>query len=218
MKIKEIRYKVSSSTLTTPSTSLNEEKSLDIYEYDSYWQYVCIHILGSTKDEEFDDFEDIELGVLQGTYFKINDMDNEGISKFDVFDSISQETYDVYANLFNSNGIEKEGVIGINGNVFSIDRIYIENEYRNFGIGRRLITDLEKILQYSLNCTIGNFILLPSAIEKVDNELKQVTDNEEYVALTKRLQEFYKSIGFKKIHKGSHMYFNTDYIMKVSKE
>lgn len=218
MEIKEIRYRVSSSTSITPSINLKEEKSLDIYEYDSYWQYVYIHILGSTKDKEFDDFEDIELGFMQGTYFKIDDMDNEGICKFDISDSISQETYDVYTNLFNSDDSEKEGVIGINGNVFSIDRIYIENQYRNFGIGTRVITDLEKILQYSLNCTIGNFILLPSAIEKVDDELKQIIDNEEYVVLTKRLQKFYKSIGFKKIHKREHMYFNTDYIMKGTKE
>ena len=134
MEIKEIRYRVSSSTSITPSINLKEEKSLDIYEYDSYWQYVYIHILGSTKDKEFDDFEDIELGFMQGTYFKIDDMDNEGICKFDIFDSISQETYDVYT------------------------------------------------------------------------------------VLTKRLQKFYKSIGFKKIHKREHMYFNTDYIMKGTKE
>lgn len=218
MEIKEIRYKISSSTSTTPSASLREEKSLHLYEYDSYWQYVCIDILGNRREGEFDDFEDIELGFLHGTYFKIDNMDNDGINKFDVFDSISQETYDVYSNLFDSHGIEKEGRIGINGNVFSIDRLYIEKEYRNCGIGRRVITDLEKILQYSLNCKVGNFILLPSALEKVGESLKQIDDEKAHGTLTKRLQKFYRSIGFKKVPKGTHMYFNTDYRMKETEE
>lgn len=218
MEIKEIRYKVSSSTATTPSVSLREEKSLHIYEYGSYWQYVWIDILGNTREGEFNDFEDIKLGFLHGTYFKIDDMDNESISKFDVFDSISQETYDVYSNLFDSHGIEKEGRIGINGNIFSIDRLYIEKEYRNCGIGRKVITDLEKVLQYSLNCKVGNFILLPSAIEKVGKSLKQVDDEKAYDTLTKRLHKFYRSIGFKKVPKGTHIYFNTDYRMKGTEE
>lgn len=218
MEIKEIRYKVSSSTSTTPATSLTEEKSLSIYGYDLYWQYVQIDMLGSTKEGEFDNFENIDLGFLQGIYFKIDDMENEGISKFDVFDSISQETYDVYSNLFDSNGIEKDGLIGINGNVFSIDRLYIENQYRNCGIGRRVITDLQKILEYSLNCKIGNFILIPSAIEKVGEDLKMISDEKEYTILTKRLQKFYRSLGFKKINKGTHIYFNTDYRMKGTEE
>ena len=215
MEIKEIRYRVSSSTSTTPITSLNEEKTLYIYEYDSFWQSIQIDILGTTKEE---DFEDIDLGFLEGIYFKVDDMKNEGINKLDVFDSISQESYDAYSNLFDTDGIEKEGIIGINGNIFSIDRLYIKNEYRNCGIGRRVIIDLQKILEYSLNCKIGNFILLPSALEKVGEDLKQVTDKKEYTTLTKRLQNFYRSLGFKKVYKGTHMWFNTDYRMKGTEE
>ena len=215
MEIKEIRYRVSSSTSTTPITSLNEEKTLYIYEYDSFWQSIQIDILGTTKEE---DFEDIDLGFLEGIYFKVDDMENEGINKLDVFDSISQEAYDAYSNLFDTDGIEKEGIIGINGNIFSIDRLYIKNEYRNCGIGRRIIIDLQKILEYSLNCKIGNFILLPSALEKVGEDLKQVTDKKEYTTLTKRLQNFYRSLGFKKVYKGTHMWFNTDYRMKGIEE
>jgi len=215
MEIKEIRYRVSSSTSTTPITSLNEEKTLYIYEYDSFWQSIQIDILGTTKEE---DFEDIDLGFLEGIYFKVDDMENEGINKLDVFDSISQEAYDAYSNLFDTDGIEKEGIIGINGNIFSIDRLYIKNEYRNCGIGRRIIIDLQKILEYSLNCKIGNFILLPSALEKVGEDLKQVTDKKEYTTLTKRLQNFYRSLGFKKVYKGTHMWFNTDYRMKGTEE
>ena len=215
MEIKEIRYRVSSSTSTTPITSLNEEKTLYIYEYDSFWQSIQIDILGTTKEE---DFEDIDLGFLEGIYFKVDDMENDGINKLDVFDSISQEAYDAYSNLFDTDGIEKEGIIGINGNIFSIDRLYIKNEYRNCGIGRRIIIDLQKILEYSLNCKIGNFILLPSALEKVGEDLKQVTDKKEYTTLTKRLQNFYRSLGFKKVYKGTHMWFNTDYRMKGTEE
>ena len=215
MEIKEIRYRVSSSTSTTPITSLNEEKTLYIYEYDSFWQSIQIDILGTTKEE---DFEDIDLGFLEGIYFKVDDMENEGINKLDVFDSISQEAYDAYSNLFDTDGIEKEGIIGINGNIFSIDRLYIKNEYRNCGIGRRVIIDLQKILEYSLNCKIGNFILLPSSLEKVGEDLKQVTDKKEYTTLTKRLQNFYRSLGFKKVYKGTHMWFNTDYRMKGTEE
>lgn len=218
MEIKEIRYRVSSSTSTTPITSLNEEKSLYIYEYDSFWQSIQIDILGSTKEEDFDDFEDIDLGFLKGIYFKVDDMENEGINKLDVFDSISQEAYDAYSHLFDTDGVEKEGIIGINGNIFSIDRLYVKNEYRNCGIGRRVIMDLQKILEYSLNCKIGNFILLPSALEKVGDDLKQITDKKEYTKLTKRLQKFYRNIGFKKVYKGTHMWFNTDYRMKGTEE
>ena len=218
MEIKEIRYKVNSSSATTPPTRLHDNKPLYIYADDSFWQIIQIHIMGSTKEDDFDDFENIDLGFLEGTYFKIEDMEMEGINKFDLFDNISQEIHDLYSNLFDMDGIYKDGVIGIKGNVFSIDRLYIENEYRNCGIGRRVIVDLQNILDYSLNCKIGNFILLPSAIEKVEEDLRPVSDEKEYAALTKRLQAFYRRLGFKKVPKGKHMWFNTDYRMKGTEE
>lgn len=145
-------------------------------------------------------------------------MENEDINKFNVFDNIYQETFDAYSNLFNVDDTAKDGFIGINGNVFSIDRLYIENQYGNCGIGRRVIIDLQKILQYSLNCKIGNLILLPSAIEKVGEDLKPLYYEENYQTMTKRYQKFYRSLGFREVNNGAHMYFNTDYRMKGTEE
>jgi predicted GNAT family N-acyltransferase len=65
-----------------------------------------------------------------------------------------------------------------------------------------------------LNCKVGNFILLPSAIEKIDNSLQMVKDNEAHLKLTNKLKKFYKHFGFKKIKNSNYMYFNTDYKMK----
>lgn len=53
MNIKQVRYRVSSNSFTTPITSLYEEKSLCIYEDDSFWQSIQIDILGTTKEGGF---------------------------------------------------------------------------------------------------------------------------------------------------------------------
>jgi GNAT superfamily N-acetyltransferase len=211
--MKEIKYKINTSTDITPVRDLEEKNAIEIYEYDLYWQSIYIDILGSKKSE-LDDFENINLGYISGTYFKINDMEDDGVDKIDVFDSISQETYEVYKSLYDVDGIERGEYIGINGNVFYIDRFYIEKEYKNLGIGSKALIDLEIILKYSLNCKVGNFILLPSAIEKIDNSLQMVKDNEAHLKLTNKLKKFYKHFGFKKIKNSNYMYFNTDYKMK----
>jgi hypothetical protein len=82
--MKEIKYKINTSTDITPVRDLEEKNAIEIYEYDLYWQSIYIDILGSKKSE-LDDFENINLGYISGTYFKINDMEDDGVDKIDVF-------------------------------------------------------------------------------------------------------------------------------------
>ncbi|MDI6706311.1 MAG: GNAT family N-acetyltransferase [Bacillota bacterium] len=102
---------------------------------------------------------------------------------------------------------------GMSLNIFHIERFYIEEEFRNKGIGEKILDLLDDILNYTLNCEVGCYILLPNPITKNDkNELKIIKDENLNKKLKKKLVKFYRKCGYKKISKSDYMYLNTDYI------
>lgn len=87
--------------------------------------------------------------------------------------------------------------------IFILDKIQIDEKYRNKGIGGAILKNLSKMLRYQFDCG-SNIFLCASSFEKAQDF---GFDSKEYTKSSKDLVNFYKKFGFKEIAKNV-MYFN----------
>lgn len=209
MNIDSLRFNIWSSSLETPSIGLEENDWLIDYDPDiKYSKTVNVKIIGVYDDLD-DDFPEIEIGYINGTFIDVGSIDKGEYPVAEIFDCVSQDVYNVYEAIVDRKGKIKSYCSGCNKSVFVLERFYIEKQYRNKGIGKKVLSLLEDLLRYSLNLNIGCIVLLPNAQEKNDQGmLRTVKDPELKDELTKRLIKFYESVGYKKIKGNPHMYKN----------
>lgn len=94
------------------------------------------------------------IAEITGYYFDLDYMLNENISKFEIFDSGSGETYELYEALFDNDELLEE-IETINQNIFYISDIYVSEEYRQAGYFTMIINQLDEILQYIAKLNVG---------------------------------------------------------------
>lgn len=201
-----IRFEVSSDNEKV--VDINEENWMVEYETEgSFTNMIYINILGKFNNAN----EYVNIGTLHGRYFKVGKIIDKNASLFDVFDSIDQDTYMVYEALLNEDGYFNLEYCGMKWNVFHIERFFIEEIYRNQGFGEKILDELDDILNYSLNCEIGCYILLPNPIEKNDkDEFRVINDIDSKKELKNKLTKFYSKCGYRKIPHTEFMFINTD--------
>ena len=148
------------------------------------------------------------LASLFGYFFDIEYLYNYNQSIFDAFDMLSGDTCELYNILFDRNGFIKDEYQGENfcDNVFYIDRLYVEKNYRNRGYAKLLLNQIGEIIKYIAKLNVGIIAVCAQPFERDENGDKMITDNKE---LKRKLIELYKSTGFKETD-------NTyDYLVKV---
>lgn len=203
----ELRFKVSSDNKKV--IDINEENWMLEYQTEgSFTNSIFIDIFKRLVNCN----EYIYIGRLNSTYFKVDKIINKRASLFDVFDSIDQDIYMVYDALIDDDGYFNSDYCGMKSNVLYIERLYIEEAYRNQGLGEKILDQLDDVLNYSLNCEVGCYIVLPNPIEKSDKYSFEILDNSN---LKKKLLKFYRKCGFNRIPNTEFMYINTDY--KITK-
>lgn len=181
---------------------------------EAFTNNIWIDILGKVDNSK----KYHELGILYGRYFKINQIYDKQASLFEVFDSIDQDTYKVYQALLDEDGSINMDYCGIKSNIFHIEKLYIEEDYRKLGIGEKVLDYLNDILNYSLNCEVGCYILQPNPIIKVkDMQFEVIKDTDTFKRLKRKLLKFYRKCGYEKILDTDFMYINTDYV-KVKRD
>ena len=156
------------------------------------------------------------VGFLRGTFYNLTGAYNAKINPVSIFDDIDQDSYDMYVALYDQEeeSLNSNYISCMSSNIFGIDRLFIEKEFRGKGIASFLIKNLQNLLSYTLNMEIGCFILNPVPLEKQDNGLVEPTDNlRNDKLLNKKLVKFYSNLGFQQIENDRHMYFNTEFIM-----
>ena len=79
-------------------------------------------------------------------------------------------------------GCIKEHICEFHKNIMYIDRIYIEEKYRNIGIASFVIESISELLEYTVNLNPHTLILLPKPQQKNgEGELCNIKDKEEKV-------------------------------------
>lgn len=122
------------------------------------------------------------------------------IPYYDFFDFCDNQSGDLYyiANVIcDENGVVKSEYLPkkfCEDNVFVLDEIYLEKDYRNRGIASLILKNLSTMLNYQFN--LGKVIFLcASDFENLD--ISQ--ENETYKKNTEKLINFYQKFDFKLI-------------------
>lgn len=139
-------------------------------------------------------------------FYDVEYMYNYGQSIFDAFDMVSGDTCELYNVLFDRDGCIKDEYESFYDNVFYIDRLYVENDYRNKGYAKLMLNQIGEIIKYVAKLNVGIIAVCAQPFEINGNEEKMITDNKE---LKRKLIGLYKNTGFQETD-------NTyDYLVKV---
>ena len=146
------------------------------------------------------------IASLFGYFYDVEYMYNYGQSIFDAFDMVSGDTCELYNVLFDRDGYIKDEYESFCDNVFYIDRLYVEKDYRNKGYAKLMLNQIGEIIKYVAKLNIGIIAVCAQPFEINGNEEKMIKDNKE---LKRKLIELYKNTGFQETD-------NTyDYLVKV---
>ena len=169
-------------------------------------KYISNFRLRIYKVDEYENKQS-EIGYLRGNFFEA-EINYDDVDFFWLCDMVSQELCNM-AEAITKNGMVKESICEYDENIAYIDRIYIEPEYQNCGIGTYIINNLHEIMSFYLNLRPNVFILQP--VPQARNEIGEVCEADDDTALKLNLKEelllFYKRCGFKKVR-------GTDYMKK----
>jgi len=170
-------------------------------ESNKYIIGVTIEIFGSKIDTE----EHIKIGELTGDFFESESVRNIGFQE--LCDMVSTDLEHM-ASAITNNGNIKDEICDFDENLMYIDRIFIDEKYRGMGIAGYIISNLKKILEYSVNLNPHVLILLPNPQEKDKEGMLHETENTaEKEANKQKLIDLYKKLGFIEIE-------NTNYMIK----
>lgn len=174
---------------------------------DKYLINVFIDIFATNLDTQ----EKVEIGKLTGNYFE-SEIIMDDISFYELCDSISTDLEHMASAIVDEEDCIKDEICEFDENLMYIDRIYINEKFRELGIASYVINSLNEILEYSVNLSPNVLILLPAPQEVgEDGLLQEVRDEKINENDKKRLINLYEKLGFK-------MLKNSNYMIKRIKE
>lgn len=174
---------------------------------DKYLINVFIDIFATNLDTQ----EKVKIGKLTGNYFE-SEIIMDDISFYELCDSISTDLEHMASAIVDEEDCIKDEICEFDENLMYIDRIYINEKFRELGIASYVINSLNEILEYSVNLSPNVLILLPAPQEVgEDGLLQEIRDEKINENDKKRLINLYEKLGFK-------MLKNSNYMIKRIKE
>ena len=188
----KLGYEMMDFTITDSKLDLSESFDLlSIYP-------VKIEVLETNGEEES---EKKLVATIIGYYFDLDYMRDENISLFEIFDGINQNIYDMYVALFDKEEYRNEFEV-INENLFYLDTIVVEEDYRRNGYCKMLVEQLYEILRYIAKLNIG--VIATSIYQYETNDNFDSIDNisqEEKEKINKSLINLFKKNNYKETSK-----------------
>ena len=182
----------------------NERYIIDIY----------IDILGIEEGTG----EEISIGKLEGNFFE-SEFAMEDTDFYQICDCAGRDLEPLAEAIIDKDGNVKENICEFHKNLMYIDRIYVEEKYRNIGIASFVIESISELLEYTVSLSPHTLILLPKPQEKnKEEELCNIEDEEEKEICMKKLINLYKRLGFKKIRSSNYMIKKQAYIGNIYKD
>lgn len=180
----------------------NFDKWEEWLEYQNkYTRKVVGIIIGNVEFEK-----EIVIGQLIGTFFEPEAQMNDA-DFWDVCDSIDGDLECMASEIVDNNLNISEEICTMNNSIFYIDELFIDEKYREHGIGKFVLKQLDKFMLYSLNLDVGTIVTYPFAMEgTIKDGYKRIKDEEKFEETLKRVKKFYRSCGFKNVGKFGHMY------------
>ena len=158
-----------------------------------------------SADEELNEQE--QIGEVEMTYMDVCMAEETGYGVFDLFDLIDSEKQGVCEYLFDFDGKQNYEYVGIDRDVLYIDEIFIENKYRNMGIGSLIVKELPRLIRQILKLRPGCLVLLANPFE-VEGKMFNPSRDENEI---EKLIEFYAKNGFERIEDTQYLVKNMDF-------
>ena len=170
--------------------NLNMNNKLDWGSYSDFLAVITATIKLVDKNNK-------TICYLNGMYFDLDYMYEEGVSIFDTFDFYT-DALGIYENMFDSNGDIILDTDTLSNNIFYINRLYVEKEHRNKGYASLILNNIENIIRYIFKFKVDYIVLLPQSFEKSDKGIECYN-----VENLQKLVNFYKKNGFKELNDSS---------------
>ena len=155
-------------------------------------------------DEELNKQE--AIGKIEMTYMDVWMAEETGYSVFDLFDLIDSEKQGVYDYLFDDDEPNSE-YVGLERDVLYVDKIFIEKQYRNIGIGSKIVKEMPRLIRQILKLRPGCLVLLANPFEIENGKFKSIRDKKKIEKLVK----FYVENGFQRIKNTQYLVKNMDF-------
>lgn len=214
--IETLKFVAHSSSLESPYIDLGEKDwVMHSDPEDVFISNIAIDILGVIEVNEDIDADELyktkKIGEISGTYFNVEFALNSGQGIYDLFDSYSAEAEELYHYLFDEEESPYHEFFELNFNVFNLDYIYIEEEFRNKGIGTFVLKQLDNILNATLNHSAGCFVCIPlPTIIKDDNNETHISYDMNNKKFISKLRNTMRSCGYRSIKGSQYLYKNND--------
>lgn len=158
-----------------------------------------------------EDYCEEKLGFLYGIYFDMEGIVADGEDIFKILNANNKDMADFYRIALEGDWINLKGD---RKNLFYIDLFYIKPEYRNQGIGGKIVAMLKAILKHSLNLEPGCLIATPAPLELENGCYKFIVNSEKKDVLAKKLNGFFKKQYFKEIPNEPYLYNTVEFVNK----
>lgn len=174
---------------------------------DKYFYNFDGEIVG--QDENCEDVA--QIGRFWGTYIHGEELScDEEYTFFDACDMIDQTMCNFAEAITNEEGMIDSDICREWDKIVYLDRIYIESEYRGYGIGTYIINNLLNLFWHYLNFGFNIIILEPVPQETSEKGSVGEYTGEDFDKKKQVLIEYYRSLGFKFIGKTRYMIKRTD--------
>lgn len=122
--------------------------------------------------------EETLVGNLAGILVDCKHIEENGESLHNICDAHSGDMEYIASSLCDGDELKPE-YGGDNSKFLYLDRLYIEPEYRNCGLGARVLEELPQLIYYSAHMIIDFTVLFAQAVEKIDDQYKRVDEGED---------------------------------------
>lgn len=151
-------------------------------------------------DEGFN--ETGKIGEIEMTYMDVSMAGEIEYSVYDLFDMIDSEKQGVCHYLFDGDE-PNENYVGMDEDVIYINNIFIDEKFRNLGIGSIIVKELPKLVRNILKLKSGCLVLLANPFEIKEGKFTPTRSKNKIEKLVK----FYEKNGFERIE-------DTQYLVK----
>lgn len=147
-----------------------------------------------------------KIGEIEMTYMDVSMAQENGYSVYDLFDMIDSEKQGVCDYLFDGDE-SNEDYVGMDEDVIYINKIFIEKDFRNLGMGSIIVKELPKLVRNILKLKPGCFVLLANPFEIKEGKFTPTRSKNKIEKLIK----FYEKNGFERIEDTQYLVKNMDF-------
>lgn len=181
---------------------VNKDFESDISEYDKYSSKIEIKIYDiENENDDYKNNEDLNVvAIIEAQLLNIDKIEEDDEELVDIADMLDGEVYGNIYELRNSKFYDEEAIY--QGYACCLEKLYVMPEYRKKGVGKYLINNLTKIIEYFTNTDITYTVLCLNPLCLNDEKWEQL--KQEKTQMKNIMKKTYKAAGFKQIRNTNH--------------